>query len=223
MLSEVPAPQENQPDAPAAVSVTLKLPADVATMLSQRAKQLGQLPSQVLVEALRLGLSQLESPELHRTAAEWQQVQNRLAELEALVPTIHRLQALVEQLLEQPRSGFEAEPFSAFPDELVLTAATSATAPADGMTGHRDRCPRCDHRLGPPLKASGRQVCGKCGWSDKPRPTGSSEVATDVPPDDLSRLLAQAAQESLNNMKPKSPEPNLPQPRRRSLFPQREN
>lgn len=27
-----------------------------------------------------------------------------------------------------------------------------------------ETCPRCSHRLGPPLK-SGRQVCANCGWS----------------------------------------------------------
>jgi ribosomal protein S27AE len=204
--------------------VTLKLPADVAMALSQRAKQLGQLPSQVLVDAVRLGLglSQIESA---RTVDEWQQVHDRLAALEALVPIVYHLQALVEpRLLERPDPS--AFPDSAFPDSALTDAATlsPAVSPAKETGGMRDRCPRCDHRLGPPLKASGRQVCGKCGWSDKPRRPESADIAADLAPDDVSRLLSQAAQESLNNMKPKPSEPPLPKTRspRRSLFPNRE-
>lgn len=29
-------------------------------------------------------------------------------------------------------------------------------------------CPRCSHKLGPPFR-SGRQVCMKCAWSDRPK------------------------------------------------------
>lgn len=32
-----------------------------------------------------------------------------------------------------------------------------------------ENCPKCSHELGAPLKSSGRQVCMKCGWSDKPK------------------------------------------------------
>lgn len=38
-----------------------------------------------------------------------------------------------------------------------------------------ETCPRCSHRLGPPLK-SGRQVCANCGWSSAA--LASSQSAT---------------------------------------------
>lgn len=71
-----------------------------------------------------------------------------------------------------------------------------------------DHCPKCQHRLGPPLKSSGRQVCMKCGWSDKPRqaaaqPQKAAPPPRDLTPDEIHKILSQAAAVSLNNMKPK--------------------
>ena len=62
-----------------------------------------------------------------------------------------------------------------------------------------EQCPKCSHRLNPPLKTSGRQVCVKCGWSDKPRnPLQEGGAIGEM---DLRQLLEQAAVESLDNMK----------------------
>ncbi|MGL5804587.1 MAG: hypothetical protein ACRC11_03970 [Xenococcaceae cyanobacterium] len=30
-----------------------------------------------------------------------------------------------------------------------------------------ETCPKCEKKLHPPLKSTGRQVCSSCGWSDK--------------------------------------------------------
>ncbi|MDX2230737.1 MAG: DUF4870 domain-containing protein [Leptolyngbyaceae cyanobacterium bins.349] len=44
-----------------------------------------------------------------------------------------------------------------------------------------ETCPCCSKKLGTPLR-SGRQVCMRCGWSDKPRKgQRSSEVPFDAP------------------------------------------
>jgi hypothetical protein len=72
-------------------------------------------------------------------------------------------------------------------------------------------CPQCEQPLAPPLQSSGRQVCMKCGWTDKPRNAGSNATLntniaepdaepTDV---DLLNLLEKAAFESLKNMEPR--------------------
>jgi hypothetical protein len=67
-----------------------------------------------------------------------------------------------------------------------------------------EHCPQCTYRLNPPLKTSGRQVCVKCGWSNRPRQGQSVEAATQPLPDlDLHQLLEQAAIESIDNMKPR--------------------
>lgn len=72
-----------------------------------------------------------------------------------------------------------------------------------------ETCPKCNHRLGPPLKTSGRQVCMKCGWSDRPRQNAVEQAkpakpARDLSPEEIQKILSQAAAMSLNNMKPKS-------------------
>ena len=99
-----------------------------------------------------------------------------------------------------------------------------------------EQCPKCNYRLGLPLKSSGRQVCAKCGWTDKPRqkfadqpagtpldmaqPAGTqpatakpatAKPATSVSTHDIQKILEQAAAQALNNMKPKGKQdPNLP-------------
>lgn len=67
-----------------------------------------------------------------------------------------------------------------------------------------EHCPRCHHVLAPPLKSSGRQVCVKCAWANKPRLEATNSIAADGQSDtELLRLLEQAASESLENMKPR--------------------
>ncbi|MBD2000823.1 hypothetical protein H6G00_30170 [Leptolyngbya sp. FACHB-541] len=79
-------------------------------------------------------------------------------------------------------------------------------------SSHQETCPKCNSRLGPPLKSSGRQICIKCGWTDKPKGAISSQrdevpraasASVSLPDYELRKLLDQAASESLNNMKPK--------------------
>jgi len=87
-------------------------------------------------------------------------------------------------------------------------------------------CPQCSSKLGPPLKSSGRQVCVKCGWTDKPKGTPSSQrdeapraisASVSLPDYELKKLLEQAASESLNNMKPKRK--HAQQPAKKNLLP----
>ncbi len=79
-----------------------------------------------------------------------------------------------------------------------------------------EQCPNCNRRLGPPLKSSGRQVCVKCGWTDKPRQAAAGQPPTAKPaanlsPQDIQKILEQASAQALNNMKPKGKQdPNLP-------------
>lgn len=89
-----------------------------------------------------------------------------------------------------------------------------------------EQCPKCNYRLGLPLKSSGRQVCAKCGWTDKPRQKfadqsagtqpdmtkpATAKPATSMSPNDMQKILEQAAAQALNNMKPKGKQdPNLP-------------
>lgn len=73
------------------------------------------------------------------------------------------------------------------------------------------RCPQCQTPLAPPLQSSGRQVCMKCGWTNKPRhsnptPTVAESAAleTEEPTDiDLLNLVEKAASEALRNMQPR--------------------
>jgi hypothetical protein len=68
-----------------------------------------------------------------------------------------------------------------------------------------ENCPKCEQHLAPPRQATGQQVCVKCGWSNKPRNAElrrpESPASTDE--SELQRLLAQAASDSLENMKPR--------------------
>jgi hypothetical protein len=83
------------------------------------------------------------------------------------------------------------------PASIPSTLAPSAYH----LEKHPESCPKCKHRLNPPLKTSGRQVCVKCGWSDKPRNLLQEGGA--IREMDLRQLLEQAAVESLDNMKPR--------------------
>jgi uncharacterized Zn finger protein (UPF0148 family) len=61
----------------------------------------------------------------------------------------------------------------------------------------QDACPKCGQQLAPPLPSSGRQVCSNCSWVTKTR------LDRQAGDQDLHSLLAQAASESLENMKPR--------------------
>jgi uncharacterized protein len=39
-------------------------------------------------------------------------------------------------------------------------------------------CPRCSHPLRAPLQSSGRQVCMKCGWSDRPKDAQARSIGS---------------------------------------------
>lgn len=219
-------------------SITLMLPADILAAIRQRAQQSGASPKQVLIAALRSGLhlNGAHDPngandlnranDLNNAAVaplapsqpQWQEVMQRLAALEALLPTVKALEAKLEHRLQLEQThedesvvdrpdlaaALEAH-WAAVPSAVESSAAESSAAESSPIAV-LDHCPKCNHRLGPPLKASGRQVCGRCGWSNKPRRAMPDEVAGDVAPDDLQKIVAQAAQESLINMKPKKAE-----------------
>ena len=40
-----------------------------------------------------------------------------------------------------------------------------------------ENCPKCDKKLPPPFKSTGRQVCSNCGWSNKLKPTKKSKIS----------------------------------------------
>lgn len=80
-----------------------------------------------------------------------------------------------------------------------------------------ESCPKCSHRLGPPLKSSGRQVCMKCGWASRPRTSAGAAKSKkrsltktpprdDISPMEIQKILAEAAEKSLNNMKSRNSE-----------------
>lgn len=143
------------------ISVTLKLPPDVVAMITQRAKQFGQSPSEVLVNAIRIGLG--SRPELTnfqippQQSPEWQQLVDRLSVLEMLIPQVKVLEDKVNQLL----AG--SSPAS-WPADADWQTSIAQTAPLpdlpplndENWSGLLDQCPKCNHRLGPPLKSSGR-------------------------------------------------------------------
>jgi len=71
-----------------------------------------------------------------------------------------------------------------------------------------ESCPKCNHKLAPPLKSSGRQICMKCGWSDRPRGAAAGKPVTKVPLRDVSaleiqKILAEATEKAMQNMKPR--------------------
>jgi hypothetical protein len=80
-------------------ALTVELPPDIAAVIHQRSGQSGQAQTQVIVEILRMALSQ-EQPEGSLTAADFsadlpknlpeelQQLQLRLTQLESLIPKL---------------------------------------------------------------------------------------------------------------------------------------
>lgn len=208
----------------AEVSVTLKLPPDLVAAIRQRAAEVGRSPTQVIVEALWQGLGQ-HSPSFQVTQEDWQHLMARLSTLELLTPKVAELEQTLGYLLAQPSAPTGA-PLEAPAIEDQARSTPSATPPTPQLAKVLDQCPKCQHRLGPPLRFSGRQVCSKCGWSDRPQRSPSTEstparspttgavprsvpgaiaapLSQELPPEDLKRLLAKAAEQALNNMDPK--------------------
>jgi hypothetical protein len=134
-----------------------------------------------------------------------------------------------QQMMDSPKMEFAQAPSNSQPQIHSQTQSNSMVAQLWLQTSQDQHppasipstlmplthCPKCDHQLAPPLKASGRQVCMQCGWSDQPRcvlgktePRATAKPA--VPPaneelveTDLRRLMAQATAASLDNMKPR--------------------
>ncbi|NJN56699.1 MAG: hypothetical protein HC879_03985 [Leptolyngbyaceae cyanobacterium SL_5_9] len=128
-------------------------------------------------------------------------------------------------LSQRSPSPQEAQTYPNSAETFTPSSASPQQAPQqDRLTAApQETCPQCSSRLGPPLKSSGRQVCAKCGWTDKPKGTISqtisqrSEVSRSLAPTaasladyELKKLLDQAASESLNNMKPKRKQDQQP-------------
>lgn len=171
---------------PATKAVTVHLPIDVVTSIARLSRELEQPQSEILVNALRRGLEFLSlEPEPSTDLA---QLADRITALEALPAQVAELQAEVDRLLQASTQSPVKPIASGVPDRPVPAAPVEV-----------DRCPRCDHKLNAPLKSSGRQVCIKCGWTNKPRVAASA----DPEPDEIQKLLNQAAADAIANMKPK--------------------
>lgn len=209
------APMTAAPEPPASqsptVPVMLQLPRDLALLVSQRAKQQRRSPAEVLLEALRLAFTETTNPSAQ--TPDWQQMLDQLAKIEPLVSQVNELEAKIDRLLHTQTS---AQPGPTARDRAnPLPAESSASRQSQTGEGG-DRCPNCQHRLGPPIKASGRRVCMQCGWSDKPRRAVAESTAVEPAPDeDLTSLLSQAAEQSLTNMQPKR---SQPEPRGKHRF-----
>jgi ribosomal protein S27AE len=211
---------ESSQDLPTASPVTLYLPSDVVSAIAQLAQQSGKDQTQLLIEALRQGLGLIsgsDSPAL--TLA---QIVDRLTVLESLPQRVKRLEAKVNHLAtpKEPARSQIAVPAPA-PAPAPSAESTSPVVASDRppsppsqpfpsavvleeTDAPPEQCPKCEQKLGAPLKATGRQVCAKCGWTNKPRSGNSTGNSTKEPPvDDLKQLLDQAAVDALTNMKPK--------------------
>ncbi|NJO51551.1 MAG: hypothetical protein HC840_21365 [Leptolyngbyaceae cyanobacterium RM2_2_4] len=116
-------------------------------------------------------------------------------------------------LSQRSPSPQEAQTYSSSAVPPAKASVSPPQAPLQNRltAAPQETCPQCSSRLGSPLKSSGRQICAKCGWTDKPKGTVSQkpEASRSVAPTAASladyekELLDQAASESLNNMKPK--------------------
>jgi hypothetical protein len=221
---------ESSQDLPTASPVTLYLPSDVVAAIAQLAQQSGKDQTQLLIEALRQGLgltSGSHSPAL--TLAQivdrltvLESLPQRVKRLEAkvnhlatpkeparsqmAVPTPTPTPAPAPTPAPTPAPSAESTSPVVTPDRLPdrPPSPPSSLLPSAVVLEETDappeQCPKCEYKLGAPLKATGRQVCAKCGWTNKPR---SSNSTKDLPVDDLKQLLDQAAVDALTNMKPK--------------------
>jgi len=214
----------------AAKSVTLSLPSDIITALDRLSKKSGQPQSHLLIAALRRGLGLSRSAPAEVTQAAFQQLADRLAALETLPQRVEQLEA---QLNRGQQNQFVTEdtsqrqPQTARSQSMPMPVALPLNhtlipdlAEDQTATPLLETCPKCDRKLGAPLKTSGRLVCGKCGWTDKPRlVSGAVNAGVELPPDELRQLLEQATTEALTNMKPKSKQnPEPPTGKRFPLF-----
>jgi len=189
---------------PSTKSVTLHLPSDIIAAIARLSRELEQPQSEILVAALRRGLEYLELQAA--PSSELEQLADRVAALEALPAQVAELAAQVDRLLN---ASLERSALPEPQDNLSPVAESIPVAksvPVAESPVLPEQCPRCSHKLSAPLKASGRQVCIKCGWTNKPR-SARPAASSDLPPDELKRLLDQAAADAIANMKPKKPEP----------------
>ncbi|MBD2088722.1 hypothetical protein H6F67_02450 [Microcoleus sp. FACHB-1515] len=174
---------------PSTKVVTLHLPIEIVASIARLSRELEQPQSEILVYALRRGLEFLSLQS--EPSSDWAQLADRLTALEALPAQVAELQAEVDRLLQTSAQASAAS--------AVNGGVPNPDRPAPAAPVEVDRCPRCDHKLNAPLKSSGRQVCIKCGWTNKPRTAASADPA----PDEIQRLLNQAAADAIANMKPK--------------------
>lgn len=241
LQSETALPAEALEPSPQTITVTLELPVKVMAAIQQRIHQTGQAPSQIVAAAL-YQLWGLESDSEENPApVRWEhlkQLSDRLSALEKLPKQVAALEQKVRLLTQspsfqppqpqppappappaqtaqqalrplranQPEAGQDVQPAQ------LRTQGTSSTASSPPLEQPLEQCPQCDRSLGPPLKSSGRQVCAQCGWSNKPR-VAHAFPGTELPSDELQRLLSQAASESLQNMKPRKKQEEPPKPK----------
>lgn len=167
---------------PSTKAVTLHLPIDIVASIARLSRELEQPQSEILVNALRRGLEFLSLQS--EPTPDLAQLVDRISALEALPAQVAELAAEVDRLLQA---------------SAQLPVEERPNRPAPAAPVEVDCCPRCNHKLNAPLKSSGRQVCIKCGWTNKPRAATSADPA----PDELQQLLNQAAADAIANMKPK--------------------
>ena len=212
-----------------------QMPPALATALRDHAQATGQPLQAIVVAALSEYVGQphtAKAPSHHtdrqRLAAVEQDLvamQQRLAALEqAIAPAPDASRPVTLSPPPPPPATIAssvtlppatAKP-TAIPTAIPTAAASSGPSPADTPLS---QCPKCHHKLGAPLKSSGRQVCGKCGWLSRSRYSATAEATPDAAADDLQQLLQQAAVESVNNMKPKNKQEPNAAPRHRPRFP----
>jgi hypothetical protein len=159
-----------------------------------------------------------------------EQLVARVSALESVLPRVNALEERLNDLLERSWAKGQAEPELQDAARSQLSNSPIANSPianspiaiaiaATPASTVASICPQCGVKLGAPLKSSGRQVCSQCGWTNRPRhstgisprpspeqPSGSasakSESSHSEPSNaDLYSILAQASEDSLNNMK----------------------
>ncbi|HEY9643688.1 MAG TPA: hypothetical protein V6C57_24580, partial [Coleofasciculaceae cyanobacterium] len=81
-----PASSGREPNDSADPPVAINLPLDLAEAIAQRMQQTGQTQTQVILAALRLAFSQKEVAS--HSAAALEDIKQRLAELESLIPKV---------------------------------------------------------------------------------------------------------------------------------------
>jgi len=163
-------------------TIILELPPDLAQLLQQQSQQSGQSPAAVILAILRLALGQ------SAMASELEQSDTRSQK--AILPYSPELQIRPETPATQAGSSIASLWMQVNQENQPPASVPSTLMPPEA-------CPKCGQRLSPPFQSTGRQVCGHCGWTNKPCPEAQ------IDDKDLRSLLAQAVSESLENMKPR--------------------